>query len=457
MVAMMLQLNSRDILAHLGGPVEIEARLGAGIGCGYDVGRGGGGSFLLGLGFEQGSVYDDTEEGSKVCTYYKLESIPVVLVLDPITGQKMHSWRGMIQPETTVVGSIFVGGGKVVHFTRVEPSKIKEPYGPTTECPIFPDCGFRQTNSNVVLSCLDCFLRNGSLYSFEYGVRPSLFIAKVRGGTCTTAQPDPPDTVTYRAMYLLQNGFGSYDIFQNNCEDFALYCKTGLLTVGSSGGWEERAGFVGRSGPVGGPSSVPAEIANAEPSQGGDGDRGSVLREQVHDKYWCSDGRCQGEAVLEGLFSRLYQVPLCPPPRGERSETGPVEILLQLCLTDARNIDYDPKSLSDRNSERASNQDFEGSGRLKKLLAKSDMNDSDIASDFEALSDIFESELETENEVKEEKTLYMDVFEKIPTDSDGEGDDFEEHLRQISTNSRKEKFDTDVEMEDLDEVDRMIL
>ncbi|GFP82218.1 UBX domain-containing protein 2, partial [Phtheirospermum japonicum] len=45
-------------------------------------------------------VYDDTEEGCKVCTYYKLESIPVVLVLDPITGQKMHSWRGMVQPET---------------------------------------------------------------------------------------------------------------------------------------------------------------------------------------------------------------------------------------------------------------------------------------------------------------------------------------------------------------------
>ncbi|GER28725.1 UBX domain-containing protein [Striga asiatica] len=45
-------------------------------------------------------VYDDTEEGSKVCTYYKLDSIPVVLVIDPVTGQKMHSWRGMVQPET---------------------------------------------------------------------------------------------------------------------------------------------------------------------------------------------------------------------------------------------------------------------------------------------------------------------------------------------------------------------
>lgn len=44
-------------------------------------------------------VYDDTTEGQKVCTYYKLESIPVVLVIDPITGQKMRSWNGMVQPE----------------------------------------------------------------------------------------------------------------------------------------------------------------------------------------------------------------------------------------------------------------------------------------------------------------------------------------------------------------------
>lgn len=44
-------------------------------------------------------VYDDTEEGSKVCTYYKLDSIPVIMVIDPITGQKMRSWRGMVQPQ----------------------------------------------------------------------------------------------------------------------------------------------------------------------------------------------------------------------------------------------------------------------------------------------------------------------------------------------------------------------
>ncbi|KAK2640414.1 hypothetical protein Ddye_028209 [Dipteronia dyeriana] len=28
---------------------------------------------------------------------------------------------------------------------------------------------------------------------------------------------------------LLEKGFGEYDVLKNNCEDFAIYCKTGLL------------------------------------------------------------------------------------------------------------------------------------------------------------------------------------------------------------------------------------
>ncbi|KAJ9556035.1 hypothetical protein OSB04_010649 [Centaurea solstitialis] len=121
---------------------------------------------------------------------------------------------------------IFVGGNKVVHFTC-------DPH--TTSCTTYPDCGFRQPKSGVVLSCLDCFLRDGDLYVFEYGVTPTVFLAKVRGGTCTTAVSDGVDTVVHRAMRLLQNGFGKYDVFQNNCEDFALYCKTGLLILDKVG------------------------------------------------------------------------------------------------------------------------------------------------------------------------------------------------------------------------------
>ncbi|KAF5733533.1 NC domain-containing family protein [Tripterygium wilfordii] len=140
---------------------------------------------------------------------------------------------------------IYLGGSKVVHFTPRQYANSSSDmssdfYDTTSSCSTFPDCGFRQPNSGVVMSCLDCFLGKGSLYCFEYGATPSVFLTRVRGGTCTIAASDPPDTVIHRAMYLLQNGFGNYDVFQNNCEDFALYCKTGLLIM-------DRLG-VGRSG-----------------------------------------------------------------------------------------------------------------------------------------------------------------------------------------------------------------
>ncbi|KAK3194577.1 hypothetical protein Dsin_025887 [Dipteronia sinensis] len=159
-------------------------------------------------------------------------------------GDHIYTYRAVF---TYSHHGIYVGGSKVVHFRPernlnliTETSSDSYDSAPPSSCPTFPDCGFRQPNSGVVLSCLDCFLRNGSVYCFEYEVTPSVFLTKIRGGTCTTAASDPPETVIERAMYLLQNGFGNYDVFQNNCEDFALYCKSGLLIVDTQG--------VGRSG-----------------------------------------------------------------------------------------------------------------------------------------------------------------------------------------------------------------
>ncbi|KAF5464499.1 protein LEAD-SENSITIVE 1-like [Juglans microcarpa x Juglans regia] len=158
-------------------------------------------------------------------------------------GDHIYTYRAIF---TYSHHGIFVGGSKVVHFrpernlnpgvgtsndSDLYDSRLSLP----SSCSTFPDCGFGQPNSGVVLSCLDCFLGKGSLYCFDYGVAPSVFLAKLRGGTCTTAASDPPETVIHRAMYLLQNGFGNYDVFQNNCEDFALYCKTGLLIMDKRG------------------------------------------------------------------------------------------------------------------------------------------------------------------------------------------------------------------------------
>ncbi|OMO68568.1 hypothetical protein COLO4_29574 [Corchorus olitorius] len=112
---------------------------------------------------------------------------------------------------------IYVGNDTVIHFTRL---------------PLKEDDG-------VVSSSLDSFLAGGNLYRCEYAVSPAFLVVK-RGGTCTVAVSDPDDVVVHRAEYLLENGFGCYNLFKNNCENFAIYCKTGLVvvdraTVGQSG------------------------------------------------------------------------------------------------------------------------------------------------------------------------------------------------------------------------------
>ncbi|XP_031097946.1 uncharacterized CRM domain-containing protein At3g25440, chloroplastic [Ipomoea triloba] len=108
----------------------------------------------------------------------------------------------------------------------------------------------------------------------------------------------------------------------------------------------------------------------------------------------------------------------------------------------------------------------EATKKLNELMPQNGENDdendsmmeSDLGEDSEDLSDIFETESEEENEERNEKPLYLNAFEKFPVYSNGETDDFEEHLRQISANSRKEKLQgRDVKSPDLDEVDRMIL
>ncbi|OVA03630.1 UBX [Macleaya cordata] len=72
-------------------------------------------------------VYDDTTEGRKVCTYYNLVSIPVVLVLDPITGQKLRSWSGMIQPERLLEDLLpFMDGGPKDHHVALPHKRPRE-------------------------------------------------------------------------------------------------------------------------------------------------------------------------------------------------------------------------------------------------------------------------------------------------------------------------------------------
>ncbi|GLJ17313.1 hypothetical protein SUGI_0300610 [Cryptomeria japonica] len=99
-----------------------------------------------------------------------------------------------------------------------------------------PDCGHHSGRSGVVLiSCLNCFLRDGKIYRYQYGYRTQYWRKILWELTrfprllkcCTSFTSDPPEIVIGRAKELLTDGFGDYNLVTNNCEDFALLCKTG--------------------------------------------------------------------------------------------------------------------------------------------------------------------------------------------------------------------------------------
>lgn len=89
------------------------------------------------------------------------------------------------------------------------------------------------------------------------------------------------------------------------------------------------------------------------------------------------------------------------------------------------------------------------------------LEESEIISESEALSDLFETDTdEGKIEEKEETSLYLNTLEKF---SSGGGDkeevDFETHLRQISAAAKRgdspEK--NNVKVSDLDEIDKIFL
>ncbi|OMO97028.1 hypothetical protein COLO4_14912 [Corchorus olitorius] len=85
-------------------------------------------------------------------------------------------------------------------------------------------------NGGVSITCLDCFLGGKSLYVYEYHVCYLKLLFK-QSGTCTVHRSKPPDEVIQTAFALLkENSFGEYHLYENNCEDFATYCKTGKPT-----------------------------------------------------------------------------------------------------------------------------------------------------------------------------------------------------------------------------------
>ncbi|CAI8597116.1 unnamed protein product [Vicia faba] len=199
-------------------------------------------------------------------------------------GDHIYSWRTAY---LSAHHGIYVNERMVIHFTT---RARQQPTGASTSFSLFtsaassfdtniipcPICGDRRettTNDGVFSSCLDCFLSGGELHRFLYGVNKLHFLVQARGGTCTLASSDPTEEVVYRAIYLLENGFGDYHVSKNNCEDFAIYCKTGLRVITDDsvgGGSGQAASYLAAAfKSVGGVSGQAASYLSAVKSVGG--------------------------------------------------------------------------------------------------------------------------------------------------------------------------------------------
>ncbi|KAF3434427.1 hypothetical protein FNV43_RR25530 [Rhamnella rubrinervis] len=117
-------------------------------------------------------------------------------------GDHIYTWT----PDNSKTHGIYVGHKKVIHFTP------------------------RPAGQEYRVRCVhtDGFLGRGKLYRFEYGVNPVLFLAKP---TCTLMCADTPRVVKHRACLLLKKGFCVHHVYKKGSEDFAVYCKTGLLSI----------------------------------------------------------------------------------------------------------------------------------------------------------------------------------------------------------------------------------
>ena len=116
-------------------------------------------------------------------------------------------------------------------------------------------------------------------------------------------------------------------------------------------------------------------------------------------------------------------------------------------------------------SRSCSNLQLKNSDKLKEILdgnkqcsEDDSLMDTGLASDSEDLSDIFETESDTETLDQVQRPLYLDEFEKFPVEIDKEPEDFEDHLRQISIDSKKEKvLEKNSDLPNFDEVDQIFL
>ncbi|PRQ60649.1 putative endopeptidase, NLPC/P60 domain, LRAT-like domain-containing protein [Rosa chinensis] len=119
---------------------------------------------------------------------------------------------------------IFIGGDRVIHYNKTQEGNTSKRVKQYCK-----NCGIDENPlRGVVNSCVDCFLKRHTLRRFQYAVGKGRYLLSWPG-TCTTDPAEQPGVTIRRANDLFNNkvGFGDYNLFENNCEAFAVFCKTG--------------------------------------------------------------------------------------------------------------------------------------------------------------------------------------------------------------------------------------
>ncbi|KAL3682786.1 hypothetical protein R1sor_000808 [Riccia sorocarpa] len=137
---------------------------------------------------------------------------------------------------------VYIGDGKIIHFLDNSESATGDTEGLNSNFFGFSSSSGASSSSRceecranksggVQLTCLKCFLKGDTLRLFYYGVSKAELALNLRGGS-SGLKAEEPEKVLHRAHYLLQtDGFGTYNLQTHNCEDFAIYCKTGMIDM----------------------------------------------------------------------------------------------------------------------------------------------------------------------------------------------------------------------------------
>ncbi|WCJ37257.1 RNA-binding CRS1 / YhbY (CRM) domain protein [Euphorbia peplus] len=171
--------------------------------------------------------------------------------------------------------------------------------------------------------------------------------------------------------------------------------------------------------------------------------RVTLPRKKALDKSKYRDGLRALRRYIPRLEQDLELLRAQPRAKSE-SESIPVEEIPESCI-DGESVTNIPW----KNSEKR--EVLDGKNQFSEDESGTDLG---MISDSENLSDIFETDSETETQDSAKRPLYLDEFEKFPAQgSKGEAEDFEEHLRS----KKLQSSENNEYSPSFDDVDRMFL